>query len=176
MKAGENPFRTERLERVGFRLPEGVTWDDLLARLQDQPTSMRLRNRLGVLYAQYGRSEGARKQFEQILAEDEYAPALVNLANILFLAGDYGGAATYFGRAIALNASSPAALLGAARAAHAQEHFEEAGALYRTLSEVDPDLAARFSYLDVSGGSAPEARAGGSVQQQTVVVWDNGEE
>ena len=35
MKAGENPFRTERLERVTLRLPDGVTWTGLLNRLRE---------------------------------------------------------------------------------------------------------------------------------------------
>jgi energy-coupling factor transporter ATP-binding protein EcfA2 len=35
MKAGDNPFRTERLERVNLHLPDGVTWAGLLFRLRE---------------------------------------------------------------------------------------------------------------------------------------------
>lgn len=33
MRARDNPFASDRVERLRYRLPEGLTWDDLLERL-----------------------------------------------------------------------------------------------------------------------------------------------
>ena len=142
----------------------------LLARLEERPDDVRTRNRLGILYARYGRFDQARNHFEAIMAMSSYAPALVNLGNIAFLSDRYQSARSYYERALGEDPYSGPALLGMARVAHRLEDYAEADRRYDVLARLDEGLAEQFSYLDPSTGSA-QARAGSAAQFRDVVVW-----
>ncbi len=75
---------------------------DQVARYEDQIRNRgeqpRIVNKLGVLYARYGLLGKAKEQFEKA-ARGQYAPAMVNLGNILFLAKQYEDALEVFTQA-----------------------------------------------------------------------------
>jgi Flp pilus assembly protein TadD len=52
----------------------------------------KLQNTLGVLYSRYGQNGRARKEFEKLVAQEEYVPVLLNLGNVLYLSGQKEGA------------------------------------------------------------------------------------
>jgi tetratricopeptide (TPR) repeat protein len=143
----------------------------LLARLEERPEDPRLLNRLGVLYARYGKTEEARKRFEAIVEHEPFAPAWVNLANIAFLNGEYREAGHYYTRALEENPYSEAALVGRARVAHRLENYEEAEERYEVLARLAPEVAERFSYLDPARADA-QTRAGAAAQLSREVVWE----
>ena len=140
-------------------------------RLESDPRDARTRNRLGVLYARYGQHDRARAEFEIILDQRRYVPALVNLGNLAFVENDYGGAKRFFERALALDADNPTALLGVTRAASRLKQFDAADETYERLASVDAELAERFSHLDPAQADGA-ARASGAEDLDRVIVWE----
>lgn len=144
---------------------------ELLARLKEQPGDVRTRNRLGVLYARYGKYERAEAQFQRIVAAEPFAPALVNLANIALLNGEYGAARASYERALEEDPDDEAALLGLARVEYEGENYEAAHKAYARLAGSDPDLAERFEYLGTpADGEA--GRAAARERSATTVKWE----
>jgi len=134
---------------------------------QEKPATI---NKLGVLYARYGLSDRAGKEFERILAKAEFAPALVNLGNLAFLTGDTKKALTYYDRASKLEPEDPKVLLCIARANHELENYGTVRDAYDKLKTVDASLAAQFAYLDLRGSEATRAADIGGLKG--TVVWD----
>ena len=128
-------------------------------------------NKLGVLYARYGLLDKAKVQFEKA-ARGQYAPAMVNLGNILFLETDYDGALNFFEQAEQQDPDNPKVLLGIAKANYELENQGTVKRTFEKLQQKDPDLAKRFSYLVSATDEA--ARASSAMIAETV-VWDEEE-
>jgi tetratricopeptide (TPR) repeat protein len=127
-------------------------------------------NRLGVLYARYGRQEEARQEFQKILARQEYLPALVNLGNIYYLNNELEQARQYYQRAYKKAPDNPAILVSLAKVAHDLEEYGEADETYNKLKAVSPELAERFDYLAMQ--TTGTARAADISQKREMVVWE----
>ncbi len=132
---------------------------------------LRSLNKLGVLYARYGMTKEAQIQFEKILARNEYLPALVNLGMLAFLDGEYDEAYDYYRRAGRIRENHSTVLLGIARVQHELRNYEEASTSYTRLKDVSPDLAARYSYLDLEGNGGL-GRASDAAGARTAPVWE----
>lgn len=145
----------------------------LLGRLRMDPADIRSRNKLGVLYARYGKYQKAEEQFRAVADARPYLPAFINLGNIAFLNRNYRAAREAYGRALRLDADSRTALLGMARVAYAEEDYRGAEEAYAELSAQAPELAERFAYL-ASGGSGG-ARAADTGTVHSYVVWEEEE-
>jgi tetratricopeptide (TPR) repeat protein len=119
-------------------------------------------NSLAVLYARYGRLTEARSELENLLDEHPgYAPAIANLGNICFLEGETEEAVNYFERALALEPDNASILVALARASHQLENYGTAQRAYDRVKELEPALAAEYSYLELrDGGGARAAEAG----------------
>jgi len=115
-------------------------------------------NSLGILYARYGLYPQAREQFERAVSKN-YPPALVNLANVAFLLGDFETAQTYFKKALVLQPDSKAALIGLARSEYELDAYSDADSLFARVQSIDPVLAARYSYLSSHVDAATALRA-----------------
>jgi tetratricopeptide (TPR) repeat protein len=126
-------------------------------------------NKLGILYARYGLYDKAREQFGAILAGGEYAPALINEANLYWLESNLPKAREFYEQALALDSGNTTALLGMARVSHMEENYGSAREAYSRLKAIAPDLAARFAYLDQKGDDA--VRAAEADRAKEVVVW-----
>lgn len=145
------------------------------SRLESRPGDSRLMNSLGVLYARYGKYTEAQEQFEAVLDVRDYVPAMVNLANLHFVAGDYGRARRTYEQALDIEDANSAALLGLARAEHELENFGSARAAHEKLTAISPDLASQFAYLGSQGGTAETGRASEFARQRTGVLWEDEE-
>jgi tetratricopeptide (TPR) repeat protein len=128
----------------------------LLAALQRQDDPV-TRNRLGVLYARYGLTDKAREQFAAVVARREFAPALVNLGNLEFLAERTAEAIPFYERAVKADGLNAAALIALARARYAQEDFGAARRTYEQAVAIDRGLAERYGYLAQRGEQAQRA-------------------
>jgi tetratricopeptide (TPR) repeat protein len=126
-------------------------------------------NSLAILYSRYGEFDKAQKALQQILAKDEYVPALVNLGNIYFVQSQVDKALDYYNRAYKKDPNNPTVLLCVARANHALENYSIAKKAYAALQATDPELAQQFAYLDLRGEEA--TRAADASHVQGVVVW-----
>lgn len=140
-----------------------------LRRLERNPEDGRTLNRLGVLYARYGRHEEAWRRFDQAARHGAGAAALVNLGNLAFLREDLAGARASYAAALAESRDNSAALLGLARVEFAEEHYREAEEVHKRLVALDPALAERFSHL--GSGETQSGRAADSARFGTAVLW-----
>ena len=126
-------------------------------------------NKLGVLYARYGLYSRARDEFEKILKQRDYVPALLNMGNIHFLAEEHEQARTYFESAYDLAPRDAKVVLAVARVNHELENYGAARTLYRELKELNGELAERYVYLDLRGEEGARAAEIGGVDK--IVEW-----
>jgi tetratricopeptide (TPR) repeat protein len=141
----------------------------LQADIKSNPTKYEYVNKLGVLYARYGLTAEAEKEFLKLDTQD-YVPALINLGNLAFLRPDMKTALAYYGRASKKESANAKALLGSARANHEQENYGAAQEAYTALKKVDPTLASQYAYLDLQGTEADQAAKAGNVIDK--VEWE----
>ena len=148
---------------------------DLVARLRDQIASTsrpdRYRNRLGIVFAQYGRRAEAMREL-QIAADDRYRPARVNLANLHALEEQYETASRIYDGVLQEEPENVAALVGYAKVCHKLEMYRTVRQSYETLRTVDPTAATEIAYL-VDGETAT-TRASEAVRTETF-LWQRGE-
>jgi tetratricopeptide (TPR) repeat protein len=130
-------------------------------------------NKLGVLYAKYGMNEKAEAEFRSILEQKEYLPALLNMGNLYYLEGDYFKAREFYSRAEKRSPDHPKVLLSLARANHQLENYTTTRDAYTKLQQVSPELAERFSYLDLQGEEASRATDISTVRD--LVLWEETE-
>jgi tetratricopeptide (TPR) repeat protein len=146
----------------------------LVGEMQGAGTGKQL-NALGIVYAQYGLYTEARGEFEKAVAKN-YAPALVNLANVSFLLKDYEAAATYFEKALAAQPNNKAALIGLARARYELDAYAEADELFARVKTMDPALAERYAYLSSKVDSGAALRASSAAADRGGgMTWDQEE-
>jgi len=128
-------------------------------------------NKLGILYARYGLTDRAEREFKKILEKNKsFIPALVNLGNICYLNNDMKNALKYYERAYKVAPKNPRVLLCIARTNHELENYGLVKETYSRLKELNPDLAYQFSYLDLRGEEAVRAAEISKVQE--VVIWE----
>jgi tetratricopeptide (TPR) repeat protein len=148
---------------------------DLRARLESRPNDPRLLNRLGILYARYGRYGQAKEIFAEVVAKRKYVPSLINLANLHYLEDDLGSARRRYEQALEQRSGNAVALLGLARVEHKMENFGSARRAYEQLASVSPELAEENSYLLSRDAGDETGRAGSPAAQLREVVWEEGE-
>lgn len=129
-------------------------------------------NSLAVLYSRYGLYDKAQRTLGDVLAKDEYVPALINMGNIYFVQSKTDKALDFYNRAYKKDPNNPTVLLCVARVNHALENYSIAKKAYADLQVKDPELAQRFAYLDLRGEEATRAADANGVRK--VVIWQEG--
>ncbi|TVR90099.1 MAG: hypothetical protein EA428_09065, partial [Spirochaetaceae bacterium] len=132
--AGIYQWQVERLEAEAAALAT------------EDPARLSALNRLGILHARAGSTTLARGVFQEILAAAPTSvPALINLANIDLLQGDYLAARTRAREILRARPFSVAALTISIRAALQLEELVEAQRLLEEMRTVDSEAAAQIS-------------------------------
>ncbi len=122
-------------------------------------------NRLGILYAQFGLLDDARAQFNAALKKGEFAPALINLGNVEYLAGNMKKATDMYSRALKAAPGDTIALVGLARAAQSDGDIIKFRDTVAKLQSANPAAAGKYFPSDtVSRASDAENR--------TVDTWN----
>jgi tetratricopeptide (TPR) repeat protein len=130
-------------ELAAFTLREIASKEkDLISRIEESGNNIRLINKLGVLYAKFGLLDKAAEQFEKILKQREFAPALLNLGNINYLKDEPIKALSYYQRADILMPDNSSILLGIARVNHNLENYDLANQQLENLKILDHETAA----------------------------------
>lgn len=146
---------------------------DRIARLRNQigrrNRDNRLFNSIGVLYARYGLYANARTEFESALGTGEYPPALINIANMEFIAERLESALDYYSRARSVDAKNVHAILGIAKVEYELENYGSSRRAYAELAALDPNLAETYAYLDLRGDE--QARASNRFALKGVMEW-----
>jgi len=128
------------------------------------------RNKLGILYARYGRYADAEDEFRKAVGREEYVPALVNLGNLFLLQGQAARALEFYERAAEKDPRNARVLLGLARSYHETEHYDLARTRYQQLSALNRSLAERYAYL---GGTAEGGgRAADTEWARRQILWE----
>jgi len=144
----------------------------LQAEIQKSGGSPRLINKLGVLYARYGLVDKAEKEFMRILEKNkDYVPALLNLGNINFMREDMTKAKVLYDKAAAGDPDNPDALLCVARVNHELENYDIVRTAFQKLKVLEPELAAKYAYLDLGADDA--TRAANRAGVRNVVEWSD---
>jgi Flp pilus assembly protein TadD len=127
--------------------------------LAASPGNARVLNKLGVLYARFGKLAEARTQFEAIARQSPDVPALVlvNLGNIAYIDGSYKDAMGLYRRALEKMPESSAALLGLLLAAYEAGDKDNVQLAYTALKKLDPATASRYEYMATGTGGGRAA-------------------
>jgi len=140
-----------------------------VTRATTQANKSKALNSLAILHSRFGLYGQAQKEFEQVLAKDEYLPSLINLGNIYFMQDKDEKALEYYNRAAKKAPKNATVLLCIARANHAMENYSSAKKAYADLQAVNPELAQQFAYLDLRGEEA--TRAADVTGVRGTVIW-----
>ena len=125
------------------------------------------RNRLGILYAQYGRYPEAEEQLRRAVAGGDHLPSLINLGNLFLLQNQPEAALEFYERAERVAPDDPRVLLGLTQALHHSGATDRSRASYERLAAVDRQLAERHAYL---GTPTDTGRASG-FQTTPLILW-----
>jgi ankyrin repeat protein/tetratricopeptide (TPR) repeat protein len=160
------------LQQVGWLVDQELSPKVVALKRQIETASdpRKPRNALGVLYARYGQYDRAKQEFERLIAKEEYTPALLNLGNILYLSEQKEKALDYYDRAYAKDPENPHVLLAVAIVNHDLENYYRVKKVYAELKARDPDLAARFAYLELRGEEA--TRSADASGLGGTVIWE----
>ena len=144
---------------------------ELEAQIEDRNGDPRYINRLAILYARYGLYDKSMAEFDRILADNEFYPALVNKGNIYYMQENNREALAYYERAFALRPDSTTVLLGLAQAHSELENYGTSRDYYARLREIDAQIADQYSHLGL--GSDSRTRAAVSADR---VEWEDSDE
>lgn len=141
----------------------------LEAEVQKSGDSPASRNKLGILYAKYGKMDQAEAEFKAALAKGDYLPSFINLGNLYVLAKDYRSALEPYTKAVTLDPKSAQARISLAMVQFELGHYDLGKAGWEQVRGMDPALAERYAYL--GGGGESSSRAGAADERKGAVVW-----
>jgi hypothetical protein len=128
-----------------------------IAKIREEATgkpASATQNQIGIVYATYGLVDEAARAFEAAAADEEFVPALINLANVLSIVGDHEAARTVLERARAVEPENARILLGLAFSYWESGAQSEARDTYSAASSASPSLARRFPLFDTADDGA----------------------
>jgi len=147
----------------------GPRVETLQAKIRSGGNTVVYRNKLGILYAQFGMLDEAASQFKSVASNNQYVPALINLGNIYYLKDEMETALSYYKQALQKAPDNAVALLGVARASYELEDYQAVDNSLAKLESESPQMAAQFSYL--GSGTGDVGRASQALERE-VSVWD----
>lgn len=115
---------------------------------QSYGESPALENKLGILYARYGRYKKAEGCFLRACAQDNYQPALINLGNLCKLRDEHDQALQYFEQAARLSPRDVHILSHLMRMYHESGKADKARTTYEKIARLDRDVAERYAYIN----------------------------
>ena len=151
--------------------------EPLILELEDRIASatgqskLRLQNRLGTVYARYGRYDEARRYFlDASLAG--LGQGTFNLGNIAYLQGEFDEALGFYEQALEEMPDDAIVLVSVAKAQYELQNYAEATRYYELSRDENPEVADEFAYI--IGESSSTGRAS-SAMQRGAVLWGDEE-
>jgi hypothetical protein len=143
--------------------------DRLKQAIAENPTDLRLQNRLGVLYGKYGKMDDAETVFQNILQSGTYAPALLNMGNILRLRKENERALYYYDLAYDEMPENTSIITSIMTMSYELGDEERATEMYRFLIERAPETVEKYSQIAaVADGTTRSAEA---IDYRNMVLW-----
>ncbi|MBI9101016.1 MAG: hypothetical protein JEY99_01275 [Spirochaetales bacterium] len=144
------------------------------SRIRNRGDKPGIRNSFGILYARYGLFDKAEEQFLAAINLNRSAHnTMVNLGNLYFLQDDMHGALEWYEKAAALAPDNHLVIAGIARAKFELEDYQAAQDEYSRLAEVNPEMAANYSYIGNTNSSIVRAA---SAMDKGKTFWEDDEE
>ena len=137
--------------------PEEKMYREIIGVSEEYPE---LTNNLGVLYARYEKYDEAYTEFEKASGTN-YAPALVNLANLYFLDDKLDEALPLYEKAYVKNAYNGPMLQNMAIAYYKRLDFGLAREIYKKLEFIDYELAEEVPFMSERSSVMKKAAADG---------------
>ncbi len=137
-----------------------IAYYDQVAREKDSKSGY---NTLGTICTQFGEYNRAEQAFNYALALDRnYLPSKMNLANIMFLKGQYQNALRlyhnveqdYLSRSRTSSAAYARVVLNLSRCYYELQNFDQSAQYAVLLQDLDPTLLRDYPYLTQDGVSA----------------------
>ena len=150
----------------------GPRIDELQKRMRSSSKPTAFRNKIGILYAQFGQLDEAAREFKAVASSSQYVPALINLGNIYYLKDEMDTAFEYYQKALGQAPDNAVALLGVARTSYELDDYSTVNNSLAKLENEAPEMAAQFSYLGSGGGDV--GRASQALERE-ITVWDEEE-
>jgi len=118
-------------------------------------------NRLGILYARYGRIHDAAGLFREAVGMDEsYVPAMMNLGNTAYLTEQMTEAERWYRKILDIKPDYLKAEIALGRVCDAIGRSEDAQSHYDRVIAMNPALAAKYSLDSSSGNRARSTEKG----------------
>ena len=141
---------------------------ELKEEIKQSRDNPRVINRLGVLYARFGKYKEAEQEFKKALAKTEYIPSMMNLGNIYFMNGKMESARESFSKVLDKSPENPYALLGFAKVSYELDDYKSVVLSFNKLETKDPAIAEKYKYL--VSRSDETGRASSAVKE--AFEWD----
>jgi len=149
----------------------GIAVRDLTAQIVSVSKPTKERNKLGVLYARYGRMKDAEVQFLAALKLEEYVPAMLNLGTIYYSQGNFAAALAVLHRAEKASPANSAVLVSLARVNYELADSAEVDKYVARAEMSAPGATERFPYLRQQVVANGTARAADAQSRRENLVW-----
>ncbi|MBT3275958.1 MAG: hypothetical protein HN368_22610, partial [Spirochaetales bacterium] len=143
--------------------------DSIKGAIETGGKTARNMNKLGTLYARYGKLQDAEEVFLEAAELGEYAPVSINLGNLYFIQSRPEDALIYLNSAREIIPDNARLVLTLARVHYELADYAKVDELFAFVKDREPALAAQFSYLDMTGGEG--TRASNFRDMQGVALW-----
>ncbi|MBI9105448.1 MAG: hypothetical protein JEZ04_01815 [Spirochaetales bacterium] len=110
-------------------------------------------NKLGTIYARYGKTDDAMGYFKEALALDDYYPAMLNMGNLYFLDNNLNLALDYYRQAEKIRPENAVLQLQISRVFNELGLFDESAKSFEKVRKANKALAERYAFLDVAAAS-----------------------
>ncbi len=120
---------------------------ELQEEIRQSRNNPRIINKLGVLYARFGKYKEAEEEFTKALSKADYIPSMMNLGNIHFINGNMELALKYFTKVLEISPDNTYALLGFAKVSFELDDYESVVSSFDKIESLDPGVAEKYKYL-----------------------------
>lgn len=144
---------------------------DLEETIKKSPDNYKAINILGVLYARYGLYTKAEAEFQKIISQTDFAPALMNMGNLAFFRGRMEDALNYYLRAERKKPGRPPVILNLAKVNYELGRYKQVEKYYSQLLNISRRFAERFKYLDMKRTDSTSRASEAGVMREEL-VWD----
>ncbi len=168
------PESKEIITRYNAEMEKFVTREihervlELQEKIRQSRNNPRIINKLGVLYARFGKYREAEEEFNKALSKADYIPSMMNLGNIHFINGKMELARTNFTKVLEIAPDNTYALLGFAKVSYELDDYPSVVSSFNKIETQDPAIAEKYKYL--VSRSDDTSRASAAVKE--AFEWD----
>lgn len=145
----------------------------LESRLERDPDNLSIKTQMARYYAYYGLFEEAKEILQEIVEQEQYLPACVNLGNIHYVEGNLQKALECYKKAESIKQDSVTVMCNLAQLYYELGNYAIANRYYQLLTRMNPAYAEKIAYIDMSVRDK-EAAARAAEEQAPLqnILWE----